>query len=335
MLEFTARRILYSIPALLLVLVIIFSLVRITPGDPAVALLGEGATEAQVKALREQLNLDLPMHEQFTRYVTGLLHGDLGTSMRTNRPILQELIQRLPATLELALFATLLALVVGIPLGILSAVYRNSWFDQAARLFSLVGVSVPAFWFAIILQIIFALLLGWLPVSGRLDPLVRPETVTGFLILDGLLTGDYDAAKDALRHILLPAAVLAAFYGATVARHLRANMLEVLSSDYIRTARGKGLAEVKVLLKHALQNAMLPVVTIIGLKFAELLGGAILTETVFSWPGMGRYMFEAIKVRDYPVIQGATLVFATIYMLSSLLVDLFYGVLDPRIRLKG
>jgi peptide/nickel transport system permease protein len=335
MLQFSIRRILYSIPALILVIVIIFSIVRLIPGDPAVALLGEGATESQIKILREQLKLNEPIVNQFTSYIGGLMRGDLGKSMRTNQPVLTELIHRLPATIELSLFAVLFAILIGIPLGILSAVYPNSWLDQLTRIFSLVGVSAPAFWFALILQIIFAIGLGMFPVSGRLDPILRPEMKTGFLILDSLLSGNFNVTLDALKHIVLPAVVLAAFLGATIARFLRANMLEVLSADYIRTAYGKGLSKVRVLFQHALQNALLPVITIVGLKFAELLGGAILTETVFSWPGMGRYMFEAIKSRDYPVIQGATLLFALIYMFSSLLVDLIYGLLNPSIRLKG
>jgi ABC-type dipeptide/oligopeptide/nickel transport system permease component len=335
MVEYTVRRAFYSIPVLFLVVIIIFSIVRMIPGDPAVALLGEGATQVQVQALRAQLKLDEPVVNQFFAYLGGLLQGDLGNSLRTGQPIRDELMQRLPATLELSLFALLISVLVGLPLGILSAVFPNSWSDQLTRIFALVGVSGPAFWFAIILQITFAIGLGILPVSGRLDPILRPETSSGFLILENLLTGNFEVARDAFLHVILPALVLAAFMGATIARFLRATMLEVLSADYIRTARGKGLTERTVLFLHALQNALLPVVTIVGLKFAELLGGAILTETVFAWPGMGRYMFDAIKNRDYPVIQGATLLFTVIYILSSLAVDLIYGLLDPRIRLRS
>ena len=333
MVEFTARRLLYSIPALLLVLIIIFGLVRFIPGDPAVALLGAGATNTQIEFLREQLNLNEPVIKQFISYISGLFQGDLGNSMRTKQPVLKELMARLPATLELSIFAALLAILVGIPLGLLSSLYPNSLIDQLTRIFSLIGVSTPAFWLALILQIIFSLKLGWFPISGRLDAYSGTSSSGGFLIFGNLFLGNFSVAWNAIQHVILPASVLAAFYGATIARFLRSNMLEVISSDYIRTAKGKGLPWIRVLFHHEIRNAILPVITVMGLKFAELLSGSILTETVFSWPGIGRYMFEAISVRDYPVVQGATLLFAIVYMVSSFLVDLFNGLLDPRIRI--
>jgi peptide/nickel transport system permease protein len=335
MLVFAVRRLISAVPVLALVVVIIFSIVRLIPGDPAAALLGEGATDEQIEILRSQLHLDEPVTRQFVSYVSGLFRGNLGRSMRTNQPILQELLQRLPATIELAIVAMLLAVFIGIPIGIITGAWPNSPVDHVARVLALIGVSAPAFWLALFLQVLFAIYLGVLPVSGRFDPLLRPEPITGFLVLDGLLRGRADMVWDALRHLILPATVLTAFYGATIARFLRVSVRDAMSDDYVRTARAKGLGQRRVLMVHVVRNSLLPVVTIIGLKFAELLGGAILTETVFSWPGMGRYMFEAIKSRDYPVIQGGTLLFALIFVISSLVVDLLYGYLDPRIRVHG
>jgi len=335
MLIYITRRLLGALPVLLLVAVIIFTLIRLVPGDPAVALLGEGATDAQVADLRAQLRLDEPLPQQFLGYMTGLLRGDLGRSLRTNRPIAEELLARLPATIELSLFALVLAVIIGLPLGILSAARAHGPFDHVSRILSLIGVSAPVFWLALLLQVIFAIYLGLLPVSGRLDVYLRPPRITGFLLLDGLLLGDMNVFWSALRHLLLPAGVLAAFLAATITRLLRASILEEIQQDYVRTAQSKGFRQRTVLMQHVLRNALLPTITITGLKFAELLGGAILTETVFSWPGMGRYMFEAIKARDYPVIQGGTLLFALIFILSSLLVDLLYGYLNPRIRVSA
>ncbi len=334
MFEFTVKRLLYSIPALLLVLIIIFGLVRFIPGDPAVALLGAGATNSQIEFLREQLDLNEPVSNQFLSYVSGLFQGDLGDSLRTKKPVMQELLSRLPATIELSIFAALLAIIIGIPIGIISSLFPNSLFDQLTRIFSLIGVSTPAFWLALILQIIFSLNLGWFPISGRVDVYSGASSTGGFLILGNLFAGNFSVAWNAFQHVILPASVLAAFYGATIARFLRSNMLEVINSDYIRTANGKGLHKFSIIFRHEIRNAILPVITVMGLKFAELLSGSILTETVFSWPGIGRFMFEAISVRDYPVVQGATLLFAVVYMVSSFLVDLLYGTLDPRIRVN-
>lgn len=319
---------------LVFVAVVIFAIARVIPGDPAVALSGEGATTAQIQALRAQLQLDEPLPIQLATYIGGLARGDLGTSLRTNRPIRQELAQRLPATLELSLSALFLALVVGIPLGVLSAIRSNRLSDHAVRILSLIGVSAPVFWLALFLQIIFSVNLNWLPVSGRIDPLLQPTTITGFLIVDGILTGEWNVVASALRHLILPALVLAAFLAGTLVRLVRVGMLDEMRQDYVRTAQAKGLRRNSVWFGHVLRNSLLPAVTIVGLKFAELLGGAILTETVFSWPGMGRYMYEAIRTRDYPVIQGATLLFAIMFIFCSLLIDLLYGYLDPRIRFR-
>lgn len=333
MLQFAGKRLFSSLPALLLVLLIVFGMVRLIPGDPAVALLGAGATNEQIEFLREQLHLNEPFLNQLTAYLGGIIRGDFGTSMRTNQPVLQELMMRLPATLELSIFAAIIAVIIGVPLGILSAKYPNSLIDQITRVFSLVGVSAPAFWLALLLQLAFSLKLGWFPVSGRLDATIRAQDAGNFVILGNLFRGNSAIVVSGLKHIVLPALVLAAFYGAVIARFLRASMFEVIHSDYVRTAKGKGVTPGRKLRAHELRNALLPVVTIMGLKFAEMLSGSILTETVFSWPGIGRFMFDAISMRDYPVVQGATLMFAIIYMISSFIVDVIYSILDPRIRI--
>jgi peptide/nickel transport system permease protein len=335
MARFVAARLLATLPVLLLVLAIVFGLSRLIPGDPATTLLGPGATAVQIAALRAQLRLDEPAGTQFLSYLAGVVQGDLGRSLKTGQAVSAEILQRLPATLELALPAALLAVLVGIPIGIASALRPDTAFDHAVRVVSLAGVSMPAFLLALLLQLLFGVWLGWLPVSGRSSPFFIEDPITGFAVPDALLQGDAEAAWDALRHLVLPVLVLAAFLAATLARFLRNAMLEVLAEDYIRTARAKGLAPRSVVLGHALRNSLLPAVTILGLKFAELLGGAILTETVFAWPGIGRYMFDAIRNRDYPVIQGTTLVFALLFMLVSLAVDLVQAMLDPRLRQRA
>ncbi len=332
MLSFVARRMLALVPVLALVLVIVFSLVRMIPGDPATVLLGPGATADQIAALRLQLNLDRPLPLQFVDYALGLLRGDLGISLKSGNPVLKEILQRLPATIELSVLATLAAIVVGIPLGVLSATRPNSLFDHLTRVVSLVGVSMPAFLLALVLQLIFATWLGWLPVSGRSSAFGTSETITGFALLDALLRRDAAAVGDAAAHLILPTAVLAAFLAATLGRYVRNAMLETLNEDYVRTARAKGMSLARTVYGHALRNALLPALTVVGLKFAEMLGGAILTETIFAWPGIGRYMFEAIRSRDFPVIQGTTLVFVLIYVTTAVLVDLLHGALDPRVR---
>ncbi|PWS39160.1 peptide ABC transporter permease [Falsiroseomonas bella] len=327
-----AQRLLAFLPVLLLVLLIVFALSRLIPGDPATTLLGPGATADQIAALRAQLRLDEPPLSQFFSYLWGVLQGDLGRSLKSGAAVTQELLERLPATLELAISATLVALVIGIPIGVLSAIRANTPLDHGVRIVSLAGVSMPAFLLAVLLQLVFGIWLGWLPISGRNSPYFLGDPVTGFAVLDGFLTGDPEAAWDAARHLVLPVMVLAAFLAATLARFVRNAMLEAMAEDYIRTARSKGLPERSVIFIHGLRNALLPALTVLGIKFAELLGGAILTETVFAWPGVGRYMFDAIRNRDYPVVQGATLVFALLFMLVSLGVDLLHAALDPRIR---
>lgn len=334
MASFIIRRLVALIPVMCIVLVIVFSLVRLIPGDPAVTLLGPGATQAQIDALRVQLDLDQSVLLQFVHYVGGLLQGDFGISLKTGQPVAQEILLRLPATIELSVLAVIVAVIFGIPIGVLSAIRPNSFFDHVTRVMSLVGVSMPAFLLALILQLIFGTYLGWLPVSGRMSPFTTSEPVTGFAILDGIITGNFAAAWNALQHLILPTTVLAAFLAATLGRFVRNTMLDVMGEDFIRTAKAKGLRRSDVILNHGLRNSLLPAITVIGLKFAEMLGGAILTETIFAWPGIGRYMFEAIKNRDYPVIQGTTLVFALLFVITSIIVDVLYGVLDPRVRKK-
>ncbi|WP_239478914.1 ABC transporter permease [Lichenicola cladoniae] len=329
---YLGRRLLAVVPVLALVLVMVFGLTRLIPGDPAVTLLGPGATNAQLNALRHQLHLDEPEARQFLSYVGGLAHGDFGTSLKTGQPISRALATRLPATIELSVTALLMALAVGIPFGVWAARRPEGPLDQALRLVALAGVSVPAFLLALGLQYAFGVWLGWLPVAGRTDPWEIRTGITGFVMLDAVLEGDGSALWDAIRHVLLPASVLASFLAATLSRFVRNTMIATMTSDYIRTARAKGLQERAVIVRHALRNAILPAVTVIGLQFGDMLGGAILTETVFSWPGLGRYTFEAIRNRDYPAIQGATLVFALMFVLTSLLVDLIALRLDPRLR---
>jgi ABC-type dipeptide/oligopeptide/nickel transport system permease component len=334
MASFIIRRLVALIPVMCIVLVIVFSLVRLIPGDPAVTLLGPGAMQAQIDALRVQLDLDQSVLLQFVHYVGGLLQGDFGISLKTGQPVAQEILLRLPATIELSVLAVIVAVIFGIPIGVLSAIRPNSFFDHVTRVMSLVGVSMPAFLLALILQLIFGTYLGWLPVSGRMSPFITSEPVTGFAIFDGIITGNFAAAWNALQHLILPTTVLAAFLAATLGRFVRNTMLDVMGEDFIRTAKAKGLRRSDVILNHGLRNSLLPAITVIGLKFAEMLGGAILTETIFAWPGIGRYMFEAIKNRDYPVIQGTTLVFALLFVITSIIVDVLYGVLDPRVRKK-
>ncbi|MDG2403945.1 MAG: ABC transporter permease, partial [Paracoccaceae bacterium] len=332
MFAFLFRRITSLIPVLLIVLVIVFSLVRLIPGDPAITLLGPGATETQIAALRSQLDLEQHVLLQFWNYFSGLFKGDLGLSLKSGKPVLDEILLRLPATLEVSVAALFVAILVGTPIGVISATQANSPLDHCIRIALLTGVSTPAFLLALLLQLIFATWLGWLPVSGRISSYFFFDNVTGFVMVDAWLSGETDAVWSAISHMVLPVTVLAAFLAGTIARFVRASMLETLDEDFIRTARAKGLSRRDVIYSHALRNSMLPAITVVGLKFAEMLGGAILTETIFSWPGIGRYMFEAIRNRDYPVIQGATLVFAILFMLISLLVDVLYALIDPRVR---
>ena len=334
MLAYIIRRILILIPTLLGVSVIVFLMLHITPGDPAELLLGERSTVEGLKAMREHLGLDKPLYVQYGMFLERLLQGDLGETIWTRQKVWIEVKQRFPATIELSVAAMTISCLLGMFFGIVSATKQYSIFDYLSMLGALVGVSMPIFWLGLVLMLIFSLHLGWLPVSGRLTIGVDLDTITNFYILDAILTRNGVALRDALRHIILPAVTLSTIPMAIVARMTRSSMLDVLRQDYIKTAKAKGLSQSKVIFKHALRNALIPVVTTIGLQFGILLGGAILTETIFAWPGVGKWMYDAVSQRDYMVIQGGTLFIATIFVVINLVVDVLYAVINPRISVK-
>jgi peptide/nickel transport system permease protein len=332
LLRYTLRRLVALIPVLIGVSVIVFLFLHLIPGDPAESMLGDRATAASVARLRAAYGLDQPWPNQYALFVSHVLQGDLGRSIRSNNPVAAELSQRFPATVELTLLAMLLAVLVGIPAGIVAASRRGTAFDHASMLVALVGVSMPIFWLGLMLAWFFGVQLKWLPFSARLDTGTRFVPITGLLIVDSVLRGDWVVFGQVVRHLALPALALSTVPMAIIARMTRGAMLDVLVQDYVRTARAKGLRDRVVVLGHALKNALLPVVTIVGLQVGVLLSGAILTETIFSWPGIGRWIFESIQFRDYPVVQSMTLVIAGIFVLANLIVDLSYAWLDPRVR---
>lgn len=333
MLRFILTRVSLVIPTFLGVTFLTFLLIRLVPGDPIEVRVGErGIPPERLLELRRELGLDQPLWQQFFDYIGGVLQGDLGTSLVTRNSVLSEFLTLFPATLELAALAMLFATVVGLPAGIIAAVRRGSVFDHGVMGISLTGYSMPIFWWGLLLILFFSVGLGWTPVSGRLDLLYYVEPVTGFMLIDTLMAGEYGAFWSALHHLVLPMIVLGTVPLAVVARMTRSAMLEVLGEDYIRTAKAKGLAGKRVIGLHALRNALIPVVTVIGLQVGTLLGGAILTETIFSWPGVGKWLIESINRRDYPALQGGVLLIATTVMTVNLLVDVLYGVLNPRIR---
>ena len=349
MTSYAARRILGLIPVLIGVTLLIFAITRIIPGDPAVAMLGQRSSPELRAQLRSDLGLDQPLwlnfgavgegkgvgslfDSQYFGYMGDLLRGDLGRSIFSRIPVSESLIRRFPATFELTLAAMLFALIIGIPAGVWAALNRGRLADTAVMTFALSGVSFPVFWLAIILIYVFAVELGWLPPSGRLSSASNLNPITGLYVIDSILRLNGEALLDTLRHLILPAIALGTIPLAIVVRMTRSSMLEVLNQDYVRTARSKGLRERLVVNKHAFRNALLPVVTVIGLSFGSLLSGAILTETVFSWPGIGRWVYDAISARDYPIIQGGIIFVALIFMLVNLLVDLSYALIDPRIQ---
>jgi peptide/nickel transport system permease protein len=334
MTQYLIRRLVAVVPTLLGVSIIVFSFIHLIPGDPALAILGERATDESIAQVRTALGLDKPLWQQYLIYIGNVLRGDLGRSILRAEPVTEQLLHRFPATVELSLAAMLVAVIVGLPAGIVSAVRHNSLVDVGSMLVSLMGVSMPIFWLGLMASYLFGVVLRWLPTGGRLDPASVFQAQTNFVLLDTLMTGNQSAFVDAVRHLILPAVVLGTIPMAIIARMTRSAMLEVLGLDYIRTARAKGLSNFNVVLNHALRNALLPVVTIVGLQIGTLLGGAILTETIFSWPGIGRWVYEAIQARDYPIVQGVTLFLAFIFVMINLLVDLSYALLDPRIRLQ-
>jgi dipeptide transport system permease protein len=330
---FLLRRLALVIPTFLGITLLVFALIHLIPGDAVEALSGEhGMDPERYARLLHEFGLDRPLYVQYFDYLWNVLHGDLGRSIVTHEPVLSEFRTLFPATLELSLCAILLAVVIGLPAGILAALKRNTVLDYSVMGISLTGYSMPIFWWALLLILLFSVTLGWTPVSGRIDILYDLPPVTGFMLIDSLISGEEGAFRSALSHLVLPAIALGTIPLAVIARMTRSAMLEVLREDYVRTARAKGLSRTRVVLVHALRNALIPVITVIGLQVGTLLAGAILTETIFSWPGIGKWLVEAIHRRDYPVVQGGILMSATIIILVNLLVDLLYGVVNPRIR---
>jgi peptide/nickel transport system permease protein len=334
MLAYIIRRFLIMIPTLLGVTFIVFLMLHFTPGDPAELLMGERASEEALQAIREHLGLNEPLYVQYGMFLKQLVKGDLGETIWTRQKVWIEIKQRFPATIELSLVALFISCVFGMILGIVSATKQYSIFDYLSMLGALAGVSMPIFWLGLVFMLIFSLNLGWLPMSARLSVGVDLETITNFYILDALLTRNWAALKDALWHIIMPAVTLSTIPTAIIARMTRSSMLEVLRQDYIKTAKAKGLSQFIVIFKHALRNALIPVVTTIGLQFGVLMAGAILTETIFAWPGVGKWMYDAVMQRDYMVIRSGTLFIATIFILINLCVDVLYAIINPRISVK-
>jgi len=333
MLKFFFGRLLILIPTFIGVSIIAFAFIRLLPGDPVMLMSGERVMDPTRHAqIMHELGMDRPLVMQYLSYIGGILHGDFGTSIVTKRPIIQQFFALFPATLELSVCAIIFAIVLGIPAGVFAAIKRGSFFDQSVMGAALVGYSMPIFWWGLLLIILFSGILRWTPVSGRIDLLYFFPSVTGFMLIDSLLSGQKGAFTSALSHLILPTIVLGTIPLAVIARQTRSAMLEVLSEDYVRTARAKGLSPFRVVGIHALRNAMIPVITTIGLQVGVMLAGAILTETIFSWPGIGKWMVDSVFKRDYPVIQGGLLLIAAIIMIVNLIVDLLYGLVNPRIR---
>jgi len=334
MLAYITRRIFIMIPTLLGMSVIVFFMLHLTPGDPAELLMGERASEEALQDIREHLGLNKPVYVQYGIFLKQLLQGDLGETIWTRQKVWIEVKQRFPATIELSVVALFISCVLGMILGIISATRQYSIFDYLSMLGALIGVSMPIFWLGLVFMLIFSLNLGWLPMSGRLSVGVELQTITNFYVLDAILTANWEALRDALWHIIMPAFTLSTIPTAIIARMTRSSMLEVLRQDYIKTAKAKGLSQFKVVFKHALRNALIPVVTTIGLQFGVLLCGAILTETIFAWPGVGKWMYDAVMQRDYMVIRGGTLFLASIFIVINLCVDVLYAVINPRIKVQ-
>ena len=333
LLPYLLRRFVGFLAVMVGVSIITFGLSHLVPADPAVVALGDHASEAQIDAFREKYGLNKPVPEQYWIYVTGLLHGDLGISLRTRRPVAADLRDFFPATLELALTALIFSILIGIPAGVFSATKRNRAPDHAVRIASLIGGSVPIFWLGLMLLSLFYGRLGWLPGGARIDKFIPPPPmVTGLFTVDSLLAGDWKAFGSSVHHLLLPALALGYFSTAIIARMMRSSMLEVLNQPYVLVARAKGLPQAKVVWRHGVRNALIPTVTTIGVTFGALLSGAVLTETIFSWPGLGRYATNSAINLDFPAVMGVTLLAALVYTVINLFVDVGYHWLDPRIR---
>ncbi|KPL91707.1 ABC transporter permease [Herpetosiphon geysericola] len=346
MLGYIFRRLLGIIPVLLGISLLVFTLLRTIPGDPAIIILGERSTPEQRAALRTKLKLDRPLYlnfeggnvfeSQYVTYITNFATGDFGDSIKTRQAISKELKERFPATIELALSALLIAVVVGVTTGVVSATKRGSLLDAGSMIVALLGVSIPIFWLGLMMQYLFSVKLKWLDPSLRLDTSLHGtfKPITGLYLLDGLLLGRFDITANAFKHLIMPSLALATVPLASIARMTRSAMLEVLYQDYIRTARAKGLSARITILRHGLRNALIPVITVIGLQLGFLLGGAVLTETVFSWPGIGRWLLDGILARDYPVVQSGVMFVSLVFVLINTLVDISYRFFDPRIQFK-
>lgn len=333
MLKYILKRIALLIPTFLGITIVAFSFVRVLPGDPVLLMAGErGLKPERYQKLLEEFGYDRPIWEQYLEYLGDLMHGDFGNSLVTKQPVLQEFFTLFPATVELSFCALAIAVCLGIPAGIIAASKRGSFWDQSLMGTALVGYSMPIFWWGLLLIIVFSGWLQWTPVSGRVSLIYFFPDVTGFMLIDSVLSGQKGAFSSAVSHLILPSIVLATIPLAVIARQTRSAMLEVLGEDYVRTARAKGLSPVRVVGVHALRNAMIPVITVIGLSVGTLLAGAILTETIFSWPGIGKWMVDSISRRDYPVVQSGLLMIAAVVMIVNLLVDMTYGLINPRIR---
>ncbi|MBM4459377.1 MAG: ABC transporter permease [Chloroflexi bacterium] len=334
MAQFIVRRLLALIPVLIGVSLVVFFLIRMIPGDPVIVMLGERANAQDVARVRREMGFDRPIYIQYIEWMGRVLRGDLGKSIIGYTPVMDELKQRLPGTIEMVVLGMFIGIVLGVGIGIISAIKQNSWIDIGAMFAALIGVSMPIYWLALMLIYALAVNRKILPPSSRLDAELMVDVRTGFMLIDTLLMRDLKLFANAVWHLILPSVVLSTVIMPILARLTRSSMLEVMRQDYVRTARAKGLADHIVIIRHALKNALLPVVTVIGLQLGGLLGGAILTETIFSWPGMGLWTYRAILARDYPIVQGAVLVSATIYVFVNLLVDISYAYLDPRIRYR-
>jgi peptide/nickel transport system permease protein len=326
------KRLLMLVPVLLGVSILSFSLIRFAPGDPARTIAGEHASTQTVSAIREKYGLDKPLTTQYWIWLKQVIRGDLGRSIVSNEYVMKEILDRLPNTVELTFFAMFIAIIVGATAGIVSASRQYSVLDYTTMGVALFGVSMPVFWLGIMLMMIFGVFLRWLPISGRINSLIPFRRITGLYLFDSIITGNWKAFISSIRYLILPSIALATIPMATIARVTRSSMLEVLRQDYIRTERAKGLSERIVIYKHAARNALLPVVTVIGLNFGLLLAGAILTETIFSWPGIGKYVVNAVRMRDYPAVQGCVLFFAFMFVIVNLVTDILYAFIDPRIK---
>jgi peptide/nickel transport system permease protein len=337
MLAKIGKRLVTVIPTLIGVVIVTFLLTRVLPGDPAVYFAGPAATPQSIADIRKNLGLDRPLPEQFVRYVDDIAHGDFGNSLSTGQPVLTEIETRLPASAELTLIGLIISMLIAVPLGILAAVRQGSWIDHTCRIVSTAGVSLPVFFTGLLLVYVFYYLLGWAPAPiGRLDVFyTAPPQYTGFYLIDSLIAGDFETFRAALSQLILPALTLAIFSLAPIARMTRASMLAVLASDFVRTAKASGLSKRTVILTYAFRNAMLPVVTTLGMVFSFLLGANVLVEKVFAWPGIGSYAVQALIASDFAPVQGFVLTMAILYVALNLLIDILYGVIDPRVRLEG